>query len=371
LWIATDKAGNTANATQTVDVVDTTAPKITPPKNVVFEATSLNNNTVPIGNATATDIEPVTITNNATKTFALGKTTILWIATDKAGNTANATQTVDVVDTTAPKIIAPKNIVVNATSATDNHVDIGNATVSDAVKVVSLTNNAPSVFPFGNTTVTWTATDEAGNKQTSTQVIQVVDRTPPNLIIPSDIVINATAFTTPVTLGQATATGIIDTSPKITNNATSQFPIGKSIVEWKAIDKFGNTKTMTQTVSVLACGKPESAYNLIMGTTGDDTLTGSVVPNLIIGLSGNDIIHAGPAGDCIIAGNGDNIILGGNGNDIIIAGDGNNVIKTGSGNEQIHVGDGSNIIQGGTGHNTCYLGNPSKDTVVNCESKLQ
>ncbi len=371
LWIATDKAGNTANATQTVDVVDTTAPKITPPKNVVFEATSLNNNTVPIGNATATDIEPVTITNNATKTFALGKTTILWIATDKAGNTANATQTVDVVDTTAPKITPPKNVVVNATSATDNHVDIGNATVSDAVKVVSLTNNAPSVFPFGNTTVTWTATDEAGNKQTSTQVIQVVDRTPPNLIIPSDIVINATAFTTPVTLGQATATGIIDTSPKITNNATSQFPIGKSIVEWKAIDKFGNTKTMTQTVSVLACGKPESAYNLIMGTTGDDTLTGSVVPNLIIGLSGNDIIHAGPAGDCIIAGNGDNIILGGNGNDIIIAGDGNNVIKTGSGNEQIHVGDGSNIIQGGTGHNTCYLGNPSKDTVVNCESKLQ
>src|SRR3989449_2266007 len=370
-WTAKDTSGNTANTTQTVDVVDTAAPKVTPPKDIKAEATSLTDNAIDLGNATATDIEPVTITSNATKTFPLGKNLVLWTATDGAGNKANATQTVDVVDTTSPKVTPPNNIVVNATSAISNHIDIGNVTTWDAVKVASVSNNTPSVFPFGNTTVMWTAKDEAGNTASAIQLIQVVDRTPPNLMIPTDIVINATAFETPVTLGQATATGIIDPLPKITNNATSQFHIDKTIVEWTALDKFGNTKTLTQTINVLACGKSLSDFNLVMGTSGNDILTGSTVPNLIIGLGGNDIIHAGPAGDCIISGDGDNIIFGGTGNDIIVAGNGNSIIKGGSGNAKIYVGSGPNIIEGGSGHDMCYLGDPSKDTIVNCQSALR
>src|SRR3989442_2780498 len=370
-WTAKDTSGNTANTTQIVDVVDTTPPKLTQPKDIKAEATSLTDNAIDLGNATATDIEPVTITSNATKTFPLGKNLVLWTATDGAGNKANATQIVDVVDTTAPKVTPPNNIVVNATSAISNHIDIGNVTTWDAVKVASVSNNTPSVFPFGNTTVMWTAKDEAGNTASAIQLIQVVDRTPPNLMIPTDIVINATAFETPVTLGQATATGIIDPLPKITNNATSQFHIGKTIVEWTALDKFGNTKTLTQTINVLACGKSLSDFNLVMGTSGNDILTGSTVPNLIIGLGGNDIIHAGPAGDCIISGDGDNIIFGGTGNDIIVAGNGKNIIEGGSVNTKIYVGSGPNIIEGGSGHDLCYLGDPSKDTIVNCQSTLR
>ncbi len=371
LWTATDEAGNKANATQIVDVVDTTPPKITPPKDIRAEATSLTDNAVELGNATATDIEPVTITNNSTKAFPLGKTVVLWTATDEAGNKANATQIVDVVDTTPPKITAPKNLVVNATSPTSTHVDIGNATTSDDVKVVLVSNDAPLVFPFGNTTVTWTVKDGSGNTASATQLIQVVDKTPPKIIMPSDIVVNATAFETPVTIGQATASGIIDQSQKLTNNATSLFHFGKTIVEWTAVDKFGNTNTLTQTITVLACGKSASDYNLLMGTSGNDILTGSIVSNLIIGLGGDDIIHSGPAGDCIIAGDGDNIIFGGTGNDIIMAGNGNNIIRGGAGNSQIYVGSGSNIIQSVSGHDVCYLGEPSKDTVINCQSKRQ
>ncbi|MGI0086490.1 MAG: calcium-binding protein, partial [Nitrosotalea sp.] len=371
LWTAKDSAGNISNVTQTVNVVDTTAPKLTPPANITFEATSLDNNAVPLGNATATDIEPVAITNNATKTFPLGKTTILWTAKDSAGNISNVTQTVNVVDTTAPKIIPLHAVIVNATSQTSNQVNIGNATATDNTEIVSITNDAPAVFPFGNTTVTWTAKDVAGNIATSTQLVEVVDHSPPQLTIPSDIAINATSFATPVSTGQATATGIIDTSPKITNNSTGLFHIGKTIVQWTAVDKFGNTKSLDQTVNVLACGKPESLYNVIMGTNDSDILTGSPVSNLILGLDGNDTIRAGPAGDCIIAGNGNNIIFGGSGNDMIIAGNGSNIIKGSTGNELIYVGTGSNIIQGGTGHNVCYLGNPTADTVVNCQAQKQ
>jgi Ca2+-binding RTX toxin-like protein len=218
--------------------------------------------------------------------------------------------------------------------------------------------------------VVWTARDEAGNTVNETQTVQVVDRSPPQLTIPQDVVTDATAFETPLVIGQATGTGIIDTSPKITSNSTGTFHIGKTVIQWTATDKFGNEKTLDQTVTVLACGKPSSDYNLVMGTNSSEVLTGSMVPNLIIGLGGNDIIHEGPSGDCVIAGDGDNIIYSSNGTNTIYAGNGNNIIKGGNGNMIVSVGDGSNIIQGGSGQNTCTLGNPAKDTVVNCSAKL-
>src|SRR2546423_1009654 len=64
-WTAKDAAGNISNATQTVDEVDTTAPKINPPKDIKVEATSLTDNAVSLGNATATDVEQVAISNNS------------------------------------------------------------------------------------------------------------------------------------------------------------------------------------------------------------------------------------------------------------------------------------------------------------------
>ncbi|MHB8601918.1 MAG: HYR domain-containing protein [Nitrosotalea sp.] len=371
LWTVTDASGNKANATQIVDVKNTTPPQLTVPANITFEATSLKDNSVPIGNATATDIQQVTITNNASKTFPLGKTAILWIAKDASGNTSNGTQIISVVDTTAPKITAPHDIVVNATSSTGTIVNIGTATSTDSIHVESITSNAPTSFQFGNTTVVWIAKDEAGNTANATQIIQVVDRSPPQLTIPKDVTADATAFETPLVIGNANGTGIIDTSPKITSNSTGIFHIGKTTVQWIATDKFGNEKTLDQTVTVLACGKPSSDYNLVMGTDGTETLTGSMVPNLIIGLEGNDIIHEGPSGDCVIAGNGNNIIYAGNGTNTIYAGNGDNIIKGGSGNMQVVVGTGSNIIQGGSGQNTCSLGSPAKDTVVNCQAKLR
>src|SRR5260370_21486001 len=154
MWNAKDKSGNKANATQTVFVKDTTAPKITPPANITFEATSLDNNIISLGNATATDIEPVTITNNASKTFSLGKTVILWIAKDVSGNTSNATQTVDVVHTIPPKITPPANITFEATSLDKNVVSLGAPIVTD-IEPVTVTNNAPNIFQIVLTTVTW------------------------------------------------------------------------------------------------------------------------------------------------------------------------------------------------------------------------
>ena len=162
MWTAKDASGNTANATQTVVVQDTTAPNLTPPANVTFQATSLTNNTVPLGTPTVTDIEQVTVTNNAPKAFPIGMTTVIWTAKDTSGNTANATQTVNVVDTTAPKPTPPASVTFQATSLNNNTVPLGNATATD-IEPVTITNNASKTFPLGKTTVLWTAKDTSGN----------------------------------------------------------------------------------------------------------------------------------------------------------------------------------------------------------------
>ncbi|WP_165776424.1 HYR domain-containing protein, partial [Candidatus Nitrosotalea bavarica] len=113
LWTAKDVSGNTSNATQVIDVVDTTPPKITAPSEVNMVAKFISNNVVPIGNATATDnVKLISLTNNASETFSLGKTTVLWMATDESGNKANATQIVDVENTTPPKLTVPSNIFI-------------------------------------------------------------------------------------------------------------------------------------------------------------------------------------------------------------------------------------------------------------------
>ncbi|MDE1814929.1 MAG: HYR domain-containing protein, partial [Thaumarchaeota archaeon] len=163
LWIATDASGNKANATQIVIVKDTTAPKITAPGNITIKATSLTDNVVPLVNATTSDnVEVVSLTNNASKTFPLGKTTILWVATDEAGNKANATQIIDVENTTPPKLTVPPGITFEATSLNNNTIPIGNATATD-IEPVTITNNASKTFPLGKTSILWIATDASGN----------------------------------------------------------------------------------------------------------------------------------------------------------------------------------------------------------------
>ncbi|MDE1816680.1 MAG: HYR domain-containing protein, partial [Thaumarchaeota archaeon] len=255
LWTAKDLSGNTVNATQIINVVDTTAPKLTPPAAVTFEATSLDNNTVPIGNATATDIEPVTITNNASKTFPLGKTTVLWVATDKSGNKANATQTINVVDTTAPKITAPAAVTFEATSLDNNTIPLGSPTVTD-IEQVTVTNDAPKSFPIGMTVVTWTAKDTSGNTANATQNVIVKDTTAPKLTVPAAVTFEATSVNDNVIpIGNATATDIEPVT--ITNNATSSFPIGKTTVLWTAIDKSGNKANATQTINVIDTTAPK------------------------------------------------------------------------------------------------------------------
>lgn len=177
---ATDKAGNTQVFSEVVSVPDTTPPVVTPPSDVEdWEATGVLS-AVDIGMATATDnVGVASIVSDAPNVFPVGTTIVTWTAEDTSGNSASATQRVTVVDTTAPVVTVPPDITDYEGTAPLSPIDIGMATATDAVGVVSIVSDEPAGFPVGITVVVWTATDAAGNSDIAIQTVEVVDTTAP------------------------------------------------------------------------------------------------------------------------------------------------------------------------------------------------
>ena len=256
-WTATDDSGNNASAKQAVTVRDTTAPAVTAPPDITAEAAGT---TTPVQTGTATASDAVdsgpTITSDAPSTFPLGTTTVTWTAADSAGNSAVATQTVTVRDTTAPSVTAPSDAEFEATAPLTplSASQYGAATARDAVdSSVAVTSNAPSTFPLGTTTITWTATDDSGNSAVATQTVTVRDTTAPSVTAPADATLEATAPLTPlgaVQYGTATATDIADPGPAVASDAPAAFPLGATAITWTATDSSGNSATDAQTVTL-------------------------------------------------------------------------------------------------------------------------
>jgi HYR domain len=104
-----------------------------------------------------------------------------YTATDGAGLSASASQTITVIDNTPPTIACPANIIVNAPLGTCSAAVNFTVTADDncSVPTVTTSKGSGSVFPVGTTTVVATATDVAGNSQSCSFTVTVNDATPP------------------------------------------------------------------------------------------------------------------------------------------------------------------------------------------------
>jgi len=368
-WTVTDTSGNISQGTQVVTLVDTTDPEIIAPSDIVAEATDLSGTMVELGGATAHDVMGIaSITEHPPRFFVLGETTVTWIATDTSGNSASATQTVTIVDTTSPIITAPDSITAEATSANSNIVALGNPISSDLVDIPSISNNAPDVFPLGETTVTWTAVDESGNSASATQTVTIVDTTSPELTMPEDVMISAFSLEKQVEIGEAQAHDLAGSAFTITNDAPDTFPLGDTVVTWNVSDELGNSASSQQVVSVQPCGKPLSYYNQIFGTPAADTIVGTEVADLIFAFAGDDMIFGGEGNDCIIGGDGDDLIFGNAGGDHLVGGEGNDILKGFSGDDKLTGGTGTDVLDGGDDFDVSY--DSASDIIIKCEEQL-
>ena len=182
----TDATGKVATRTFSFTVSggasDTVAPVIVTPGNLTVEATSIAGAAVSFGVSASDDQDgsvAVTLSAASGSTFALGATTVTATASDRAGNSASANFTVTVVDTIAPVISAPSDLVLEATSAAGASATFA-ATATDATgATLSYSHASGSTFALGTTAVTVTAVDAVGNRSTATFNVIVRDTTAP------------------------------------------------------------------------------------------------------------------------------------------------------------------------------------------------
>ncbi|TBV25653.1 hypothetical protein DMZ43_12005 [Meridianimaribacter sp. CL38] len=290
-WTYDDGNGNTSTQTQNVVIDDVTNPTINCPGNITTtNDTGLCSAIVTYAAPSGSDnCGSVTITQTAGlpsgSAFPVGTTTNTFEIEDTAGNTTSCSFTVTVNDNENPTIACPSDITVDADNNCEaTSVTLISPTVNDNCSIDTITNNAPATFPLGNTTVTWTVTDLAGNSSQCTQIITVNDVTPPTITCPGDITVNADT-------GLCTASGVSLGTPTVddncgvgySNDAPAIFPLGQTIVTWTANDGYSNSTTCTQIVTVVDNEAPNViCQNLSLQlnpTTGLATITANDIDN--------------------------------------------------------------------------------------------
>ena len=165
----------------------------------------------------------------------------------------SATLRIGVLDVAPPFISAPSDVDVEATGPL-TRVLLGSATATDnADQNPEITHDAPTSFPLGETTVTWTARDASGNSATDAQTVTVRDTTPPDVIAPPEAVAEASGSLTQLTpddYGAAAAVDAADPAPSVSSDAPESFPLGITVIVWSATDSSGNVGIDTQSVWV-------------------------------------------------------------------------------------------------------------------------
>jgi hypothetical protein len=152
--------------------------------------------------------------------------------------------------------LQPPDVTAAATGPSGAAVTFATPAATDNIDPVVDVTCSPvsgSVFPLGDSPVSCTAQDDAGNQSTVSFVVQVVDTGAPILSVPANM-----SVTTPDSSG-ATATFLVvavdavDPNPQVTCAPTSGslFPVGTTTVNCTASDAAGNTSSGSFTVTVV------------------------------------------------------------------------------------------------------------------------
>ena len=192
IFSATDSVGIVVSAPATVTVVDQTPPilSLIGSQSVTIDYGSLyiEEGAVALDNVDG-NISGSVVISGSVDTNNIGVYTLTYGVSDTAGNVATpVVRSIIVQDVTAPAITPPANIIVPAADATGTPVTdsmivafLSSASANDNVDgvITSITHDAPGQLPLGTSTITFSATDNAGNIGTAQATITVADQTAP------------------------------------------------------------------------------------------------------------------------------------------------------------------------------------------------
>jgi hypothetical protein len=178
---ATDKAGNTASATVTLNI-EKTAPTITAKVNPAPNAAGWNNSDVTVSFVCAPSVSDIVTCQPPVTVSTEGKAqNISGAVTDQAGKTASATAVVN-LDKTAPLITATPAPAPNAAGWNNTDVVISYF-CSDSLSGIAICPPSATVSTEGSAQkISAQATDIAGNTASVTSSLNI-DKTPPTITV--------------------------------------------------------------------------------------------------------------------------------------------------------------------------------------------
>src|SRR6056297_1038442 len=318
VWTVTDESGNTATCEITVVVEDNETPVfVNCPGDTITVGNDFSNCeggvnwSVPI----ATDNCEVSVAQTAGPTAGdildVGNYTVTYIATDDAGNTAECTFTIEVLDVQDPIIGCPQDVTIS----TDAGVCEWASQAGSLSPIVAIENCEPNlqwsvenpdgstaadsgdvsgyVFGLGVSTVTYTLTDSSGVQLDECSFnVTVEDTEAPVITCPADEVLSASAGDCFLTLSpeltdveasdNCTVFGDLDISYEVqgpdnslsgslANGTDFDFAVGISQVTFTVVDESGNVSECTYTVEITDEEAPiidcPVSGNVVIGTS--------------------------------------------------------------------------------------------------------
>jgi hypothetical protein len=194
-----DGNGGTDTDTAIITVVDTTPPTITCPSDIVADNDAGECGAIVTFEASAEDnCSGVTVSYSpdSGSFFDVGTTTVTVTATDEAGNTSSCSFDVTVNDVEAPVIdpeAADQTVECDGAGNTEELeawlASYGGAMATDNCSFTwssDFTGLSDDCAATGSATVTFTATDPAGNSTSTTATFSIVDTTPPEIFFTQD-----------------------------------------------------------------------------------------------------------------------------------------------------------------------------------------
>ncbi len=176
-------------------------------------------------------------------------------------------------DTTPPVITVPSpGPTAEATSSAGATVNYAEPTATDEdppSPTVSCDHHSGEAFPLGDTTVSCTAADTAGNPAAAQFTVTVVDTTPPAMADPPPVAATTTnAAGKTVSWSDVTGTDIVDGTVTATCSPSSgsNFSVGTTSVSCTATDAHGNSATKGFNVTLTFDDITKPTFTSVPGT---------------------------------------------------------------------------------------------------------
>lgn len=206
------------------------------------------------------DGDSISLAQSPAGPYAIGSRAVSLTVSDNFSS-ASCSASVNVRDCDPPSITCGSTVQAECTGNQSATVSAGAADATDSCSTVSVSGPGLVSYPLGETPVTYTATDAAGNTSSCTTHVQVTDTLPPSITCPA-------ATTAECVGGGASSSGVgtasaSDVCSPVTVQApgVASFPLGTVSLTWSASDTSGNSASCSAPFTVADTQAPTLSLN--------------------------------------------------------------------------------------------------------------